>query len=173
MSQNSPKSILSVPLVLLIGACTHGSDWPNLSDKMPDPAERSRVIERADPSTAPRPRDEAPQSTGEAQTLFMEVTRDTEELGAAFEAVFRRLEEASVSEGETQADEELKHHWFEAQLALTRLSQAVNRLDPIIFSETLEGTDVWRRARDHKSEIDQFVMLYRRGMLRFRPEEIG
>jgi len=166
------KSSICLLLLVSVAAlpgCSSNGDWPNLSDKMPDPASRNRAVERANPSVTPRTQDTAPQTQEDARALVNSVVQDSETLGAEFEKIFRRVEEASLASDGDLTIETYRHLWFEAQLALTRFSQASSRLDSILFNTELDGSDVWKQASDRKKNIDAFVVAMRRGLASLKP----
>ncbi len=139
-------------------------DWPNLSDRMPDPADRNRAIERADPSVTPRQQDTEPQTPAEAQELFVDVENALLTTRTAFDESwqrFRETENATI------------HEWMEAQLALTRLSQTSSRLNIIIFNEALDGSPVHAQARALKDQIDSVVISARKQLADSRPADVS
>lgn len=139
--------------VLLAGtACTRSGDWPNLSDKIPDPAERSRVIERAEASSEPRPAAQAIASEQDAAQLMLDVINSLVQLEAEFNTAMATWKQNG---GEPRTD------WMSAQVAVTRLSQAASRLDEILFSEALEGSSTMAEALHLKTRVDATVIAAR------------
>lgn len=128
-------------------------DWPNLSDKMPDPATRARVIERVGSAAQPRSIESAPVTTEQAETLLQSVQAAAADGANLLNEAFRVLDDRMA-----ENDQEAMHLWLEAQLALTRLSHTASRLDPIIFSADLLASDVHKKSRAEKDRIDAIVI---------------
>ncbi len=149
MAQKSLFLLILAFIMPLMAACSGGGDWPNLSDRMPDPAERNKVIERTDVTTTPRPIDEQPQSPQSAAALLANVQGDLDVMTVAFEAAMQ-----TWRDGE---EPEVRDLWMGAQLAVTRLSQTSSRLDTIILSEALDGSAVVAEALAVKAQIDETV----------------
>lgn len=149
MAKKSLFLMILASIIPLVTACSSGGDWPNLSDRMPDPTERNKVIERTDVTTTPRPIDEQPQSPQSAATLLANVRSDLDTMSSAFETAMQAWR------GSGEADS--KDLWMGAQLAVTRLSQTSSRLDPIILSEVLKGSAVVAEAQTAKAQIDEIV----------------
>lgn len=157
----------SLMLMAALTACSSTDDWPNLSDKIPDPATRARVVERADPAVAPRTQDQTPTSMIEAEDLLATVTKDT----AAARQIYDRALDAFTKSDPTSTDR--IHLWLEAQLALTRLSQTVSRLDAILFDETLANSTLGTRVRGEKQRIDSLIVAERQALAATKPAEIS
>lgn len=154
MAQKSLFLLILASITPLIAACSSNGDWPNLSDRMPDPAERNKVIERTDVTTTPRPIDEQPQSPQSAATLLANVRDDLDVAKAAFDAAMQTWRDSE--------EPDIKSLWMGAQLAVTRLSQTSSRLDPIIVGEVLQGSKVVADALTTKAQIDEIVIEARR-----------
>lgn len=150
-----------------LAGCSSTGDWPNLSDKMPDPATRARVIERAGPSIVPREQDRVPTSTAEAEALLATVTIDV----AAAQQTYSQALGAFKNSG--SADSDKVHLWLEAQLALTRLSQTISRLDAILFDETLAKSELGGRAKAQKQKTDALIVAERQALAAIKPAAIS
>ncbi len=155
----SQSSIL-VAILLVCSGCTRSGDWPNLSDKMPDPAERNRVIERADPSSEPRPAPQAIVSEQDAAQLLADIVEAVAQAETNFEVAMQTWQ---------QSENEIRTSWMSAQLAVTRLSQTVSRLDGIIFSQPLAGTDTKATASQLKGRVDAIVIAARQELAANEP----
>ena len=156
LSQSS--SLLAI--LLITAACTRSGDWPNLSDKMPDPTERNRVIERAEPSTEPRPAPQAIVSEQDAIKLLSDTAAAIEAAEAEFNTAMNAWK---------QENGEARTNWMSAQVAVTRLSQTVSRLNDILFSEALNGTDTWQKATELKDRVDLLVISARQELGKSTP----
>ena len=166
----SPQQyIWALPMMLMMAfaGCSSTGDWPNLSDKMPDPATRTRAIERADPSIAPRVEEKVPTSLAEAEALLATVTTDA---GAARETYVQALE---VFNNAGPDNNDKVHLWLEAQLALTRLSQTISRLDVILFDDGLATSELGERAKAQKQDIDALVVAERQALAAAKPAGIS
>jgi len=163
-------SLLLVSLAVLSG-CSSNGDWPNLSDKMPDPASRNRVIERADPSIAPREQDEVPTSLANAETLFDTVSSDIEAAQAAFALALEAFVNSKQPDSDTASDK--VHLWLETQLVLTRLSQTASRLDAILFNDELATSETGRLSKEMKDRVDTEVVAARQSLAAQKPEQIS
>lgn len=158
-----------VTACLFVGACVSRDGWPNLSDKLPDTAERSRVIERVDPSVAPRPQDIEPQTPQTASSLIADVKQASEALKLEFEKALNTVRMNATQTGTDASQQEFAHLWFEAQLALTRLSQTANRLDPILFDSAMKDSPVQSAAKQEKLAIDTYVVAMRQELASLKP----
>lgn len=166
MWHKSFRSLISLIFLALLPGCGMGGDWPNLSDRMPDPATRARVIDRADPSVAPRELDAAPQTPTDAQALLAEIEQAIRVAQGDFETSMQSFETSRMATG---GDSDALHSWMEVQLMLTRLSQTASRLDAILFSTPLSGTAVHAAARETKDRIDTLVIAARQRLAAIRP----
>lgn len=166
----SPQQLIwTISLILMtaLTGCSSTGGWPNLSDKMPDPATRTRVIERADPSIAPRQQEKAPTSMAEAEALLATVTTDVR---AAHEIYAQALEAFNKA---VPDDSDKVHLWLEAQLALTRLSQTISRLDVILYDDSLATSELGARAKAQKQETDAHVVAERQALAAAKPAEMS
>ncbi len=164
-------ALLLFSLVALPG-CSSNGDWPNLSDKMPDPASRNRAVERADPSVAPREQEQAPTTLAEAKTLLASVTADIEAAQEAYAQALKAFNDSGTND-DGPGDDEKVHLWLEAQLALTRLSQTASRLDVILFNENLAGSEIGGLSRTTKNRIDAQVVAARQSLAAKKPHTIS
>lgn len=155
------QSSIFVAILLAGTACTRPGDWPNLSDKIPDPAERSRVIERADPSSEPRPTPQVIGSEQDAAQLMSDVENSLVQLEAEFNTAMATWKQ---NDGEPRTD------WMSAQVAVTRLSHAASQLDEILFSKPLEGSSTMREALTLKTRIDAMVIAARQELASNEPD---
>lgn len=155
----SQSSIL-VAILLVCSGCTRSGDWPNLSDKMPDPAERNRVIERADPSSEPRPVPQAIVSEQDATQLLADTIDAVANAETNYEVAMQTWQ---------QSEDEIRTSWMGAQLAVTRLSQTVSRLDEILFSQPLAGTATKETAAKLKERVDAIVITARQELAANEP----
>lgn len=164
-------ALLLFSLAALPG-CSSNGDWPSLSDKMPDPASRSRAVERADPSVAPRVQEQMPTTLTEAKVLLASVTEDIKAAQEAYTQALRAFDGSGTNKNSPNDDERV-HLWLEAQLALTRLSQTASRLDVILFNENLADTELGGRSRTTKSRIDAQVVAARQSLAAQKPDTIS
>jgi len=171
MFSHRPICLLSLVLLAALPGCSSNGDWPNLSDKMPDPASRNRVIERADPSVTPREQDQPPASIEDAETLFNTIKADIETARSAFTLALEAFKSSTQAGSDTAEDK--VHLWLETQLALTRLSQTASRLDAILFSDELATSETNRRSREVKDRIDAEVVAARQSLAAQKPEQIS
>jgi len=160
-------NLISLVFITALTGCSSTTDWPNLSDKMPDPSTRARVIERVDPTIAPREPDKAPTSITEAETLLASVTEDL----IAAQEIYARALDTYKKVGPEQDDK--VHLWLEAQLALTRLSQTVSRLDVILFDEKLARSELGLRVKEQKQRTDSLIVAERQALAAAKPAEIS
>lgn len=167
MYSKPPICLLLLVSLTALSGCSSNSDWPNLSDKMPDPASRNRTVERADPSIAPRPQEQVPTTLAEAETLFAAVNADIASAQETYAQALATFRAARADDGERV------HLWLEAQLALTRLSQTVSRLDVILFNENLAGSEPGLRSRATKARIDAQVVAARQSLAAQKPDAIS
>ncbi len=166
-----PICLLSLVSLAVLAGCNSNGDWPNLSDKMPDPASRNRVIERADPSVTPREQDQVPASLTDAETLFATVSSDIETARQAFPLALEAFKKSMQADSETASDR--VHLWLETQLALTRLSQTTSQLDAILFNDALASSETGRRSREVKDRVDTEVIAARQSLASQKPEEVS
>lgn len=168
MYKNWTHATILAIFTLLLSACSASGIWPNLSDKMPDPATRERVIERAAPTVSIEQADETTVTPENAENWVRETTAAIETAQSAYQTA------RSAYEGQTNqnnADETvLIHMWLEAQLALTRLSQAISQLDQVILSEELKGSGVAARASQAKTRFDTFTVKERQELEQIKPQ---
>ena len=155
-----PQSSVFVAILLIGGACARSGDWPNLSDKMPDPTERNRVIERANPSTGPRPSPNAIVSEADASQLLSVVVDAVADAEADFNTAMGVWR---------QGEGEARTNWMSAQLAVTRLSQTVSRLNEILFNSSLGGTPIAKNAAKIKTQVDALVVAARQELANSKP----
>jgi len=163
-------SLLLVSLAVLSG-CSSKGDWPNLSDKMPDPASRNRVVEHADPSIAPREQDQVPTSIADAKALFDTVSSDIKTAQEAFAFALEAFKNSKQPNSDTASDN--VHLWLETQLTLTRLSQTVSRLDAILFNDALTASETGRLSRELKDRVDTEVIAARQSLAAQKPEQVS
>lgn len=162
-----PLPLVPMVFAVALSACSSTDDWPNLSDTIPDPAARDRVIERVDPAIVPREQDQTPTSMAEAEALLDAVTTDTE----AARQIYDRALDAFTNSDPASSDQ--VHLWLEAQLALTRLSQTLSRLDVILFNDELAESVLGKRVRGEKQRIDSLIVAERQALAAARPEEVS
>lgn len=155
------QSSVFVAILLVLAACTRSGDWPNLSDKMPDPAERNRVIERADPTSTPRAAPQAVTSEQDANRALADVLAALGNAEAEFNSA---MEVWRLGEGE------IRTNWMSAQLAVTRLSQTVSGLNGILFSTELEGSPAKQEAAQLKARVDAIVVAARQELASKEPD---
>lgn len=160
-------NLISLLFIAALTGCSSTTDWPNLSDKMPDPLTRARVIERVDPTIVPREPDKAPTSLAEAETLLASVTEDV----IAAQEIYASALDTFKKGGPTQNDK--VHLWLEAQLALTRLSQTVSRFDVILFDEQLAKSELGLRVKEQKQRTDSLIVTERQALAAIKPAEIS
>lgn len=134
---------------VLLAACSSTEKWPNLSDKLPDTAERNRVLERVDPSATPRQADKSPLSEADAVQLLATIENDISDAAGEFTAAITSWRESN------EADR--RSTWMGAQLALTRLSQTVSRVNSILFNDTLRNSSVVAQANSLKNKLEKTV----------------
>ena len=163
----SPTRMLLLVSLMALAGCSSKSDWPKLSDKMPDPASRNRVIERADASVAPRAQDQAPTTLAEAEALFTAVTADIETARGSYAKALKAFSDSGPN------DSDKVHLWLEAQLALTRLSQTASRLDVILFNEKLVSSQIGGHSLELKGRIDTEVIAARQSLAVQKPDTIS
>lgn len=161
MPLNSLQMILLTSFSLTLAACSRSGDWPNLSDKMPDPAQRERVIVQTDPSAQPREIPDALTSEQEALSLLEDITKSLSAARAEFERSMAAIEPTA---------EDARIRWMSAQVAVTRLSQTASRLNAILFSDFLNGAEVQTTARRLKDETDQIVVEARQTLAKSEPD---
>lgn len=149
-------------LPLLLAACGSRDDWPNLSDKMPDPAERERVFERAEPSATDRAPDPAPTSESDALALVADVARALAQERALY-AETRAALEAADETGRRQA-------WLDAQFALTRLSITLSRLTQVRLIER-DDSVARSEAQSLWDELDPYIAAERQALTRLEPQQ--
>ncbi len=161
MRRNLPVFLLLSCLAACLSGCSDAS-WPRLSDPLPDPAERERVIEHAEPigPTASLEKAEV-NSEKEAQALIITVKTELQLAKKAYHTALTRLET-------TQGDDQ-KDAWYEAQMALTRYSQTVNQLDVILNSEALAGTNSQKEANLLAEETGNAVAKERQALFNRKP----
>jgi len=167
MYSKLPICLLLLVSTAAMSGCSSSGDWPNLSDKMPDPALRGRTVERADPSVTPRPQEQAPTTSAEAETLLAAVAADI----ASAQETYAQAVAAFRASGENNGDS--VHLWLEAQLALTRLSQTASRLDVILFNDNLASSELGLRSRAAKDRVDTQVVAARQALAAQKPDTIS
>ena len=149
-------------LFLALAACsTQSGTWPNLAEPYPDPNERNRVIERANPVEPTLVHDESPLTRSTAFKLLESTRARLETATAEYLSVKSKLDAAT---GEDRTD-----YWNEAQLSLTRLSHTASRLDTIIASDKLMDAPVWDKTRLLKIEKDKFLVAEREALAALKP----
>ena len=177
------KIVAIFMLPLLLGACSGtGSNWPNLSDKLPDPAERNSPsqngeqsdVPQVNPAVKPAPparpgmtgagatvsdADPVPLTALEADTMLNEIKKSLRDETLAYRTAVAKIDGLS--------GEALQDAWFSAQLALTRLSRAASRLDPIMTLEFASQADA---ARTEAAIIERFVVGERQRLADSEPE---
>lgn len=155
---------------LLLPACGLTGNWPNLSDKTPDPASRTRVIERAVPAQPMEPSQSTHISSGNAENWLQTKIAAIEETRQTYEDARRSFEEQKQQRASDEAV--LIHTWLEAQLALTRLSQLVSELDQLISSPALKGREIAARATQAKARLDAFTVKERQELEQIKPQNM-
>lgn len=171
-----------VSLFILAGglsACTSGSgDWPNLSDPLPREADRNVALEPAMmPDVTPGVKPVVPSRPG--MTGEISATPDTDvapateqEATALLESIKKTLREETLAYRQAKAriaesaDEARQDAWFQAQLALTRLSQTANRLDGLMVLDMATLADA---AASEADIIERFVVGERQQLFDAKP----
>ncbi len=140
------------PLMALVvlAACSSGEKWPNLSDKLPDTAERNRVLERSEPTAAPRAEDTTPLSETDAMELLASIENSVKTAKKDFTA-------AMATWRSNTAVADARSNWMGAQLAVTRLSQAASRVNNILFNADLKNGAAWASAQSLKDNVERLV----------------
>ncbi|WP_417450106.1 hypothetical protein [Kordiimonas sp.] len=159
-----------------LGACSHqDGEWPNLSDPLPDTADRNRpdtsaVTPNVKPPAPVRPalsgeaialpdKDPLPQSESAAMSLLDEIKKNLREETLAYRQAVARLGTADT--------DKLQDMWFSAQLALTRLSRTASRLDPLL---EMDMPTVKSAAEAEADIIERFVVGERQRLAESEPQ---
>ncbi len=169
MTANKLQMVVMATACIALAACVNKEGWPNLSDRLPDTKERNRVIERANPSLEPRPQDMEPQTLQSANKLIADVKQASEALKLEFEDALNVARINAPNAGTDATKQEFAHLWFEAQLALTRLSQTANRLDPLLFNAAIKDSLIQSTAKQEKLAIDTYVVAMRQELGSLKP----
>ena len=146
--KHQSKLVVLLPL-LLLAACTSGEKWPNLSDKLPDVAERNRVLESSDPAVSPRTPDASPLSEADALQLMQGISGAVSQSTEQFTAAMASWRESSGADRRSR--------WMGAQLAVTRLSQTVSRVNAILFNDELKNGNAQAQAQALKNRVEKTV----------------
>jgi len=156
--------IAAISLIFFgISACSSmDGNWPSLADPLPDASERVRVIERANPTM---PNREAPESMLTRSTAFKLLESTKARMEKAKEEYIAAKAGLSGLSGEDALDQ-----WNEAQLALTRVSHTLSRLDQILITESLEDAPVWQSASNYKDQEDRYLVQERAALSALRPQ---
>ena len=161
MAQKHPIKLVALLPMLLLTACSSGEKWPNLSDKLPDVAERNRILEKADSTATPRTTDAAPLTETDALQLLATINNDVTRAADQFSAAMTYWEQSPETDRRSA--------WMGAQLAVTRLSQTVSRVNNILFNEDLDGSNVQVQAQALKSRIESTVTAARQKLAKSAP----
>lgn len=144
----------------MLAGCARG-EWPSLSDKLPDPQER--VLVRAEPTThvSPEPSTSVPGpdviiSETDAIALLREVRNEVKILQAEYAEAAATYDLAAIPP-QAGSRQELRHMWMNLQLQLTRVSQAVSRLNDILFASNLLDASLLEEASTLKTSVQDFV----------------
>ncbi len=149
-------------LFLMLTACSgFAGDWPNLAEPFPDPKERERVIEHANPVAPTRAPTESPLTSSDAVKLLKAIQTQFAKDTSAYKGAKAHF---AAAMGEDKTD-----YWNEAQLALTRLSHTASRLDAILNADTIKSSDVWMRVLRLKKEQDTYLVKERRLLAGIKP----
>lgn len=154
----SVKNIAYCLLFSALAACAGGKDWPNLSDPLPDPADRNRVELKAAP-VAPSTMETTPPTTeAEAAATLNEIS----------EALPQELKEYRLALGVFEAataDDARQDGWLDAQLKLTRLSRTLSKLDPLIDGRP-DSSASQQKALELKGFYEALVVEERQRLFR-------
>ncbi len=154
----SVKNITFFLLFSTLAACAGGKDWPNLSDPLPDPADRNRVKLEAAPVAPSRIETSSPKTEAEATTALSEIA----------EVLPQELKDYRLALGTFDAaadDEKRKDGWLDAQLKLTRLSRTLSGLDPLIDGRP-DSSTARHKALELKDFYEALVVEERQRLFR-------
>ena len=149
-------------VILLLSGCAGGT-WPNLSDPLPDPASRERVVERAQPAPDRRVPDSLPASTAEAEALLQDIRDTVQNERQTYQDTLNGLQNSPAGEAAILA-------WNGAQLALTRVSNSASRLEPLMALTEPAFNKTARAAKSLFDEVDGFVVAERQKLFASRPQ---
>jgi len=160
------KSALASLLMLGMAGCSaYNSDWPSLTDSPERAESRERVIEAIDVPSYEAPPSAPPATIMEARERLAAIEQDIKNDRTIFEdqlAAYETLE----TEAKTDA-------WFALQVALTRLSHTMSRLDPVIdLLQTYNPAgfeSVAQNASDIKANLNSFVIEARQKLISLEP----
>jgi hypothetical protein len=156
------KTPIFLTLSMALAGCSGMSgDWPNLAEPFPEAAERERVVERAKPTEAPKVETESKHTRSTAYKLLESTKARINTAKAYYEAVKTMIPR---TEGEDKQD-----HWNEAQLALTRYSHTLSRVDQIINTRGLQDAPIWNRALAFKEAHDAYLVQEREALTELTP----
>lgn len=161
MTQSAKNIALSL-LFCTLAACAGGKDWPNLSDPLPDPADRDRVRFEAAPAEPVTPATNAPATQAEAAVVV-------EEVSTALPLELKAYRLALTAFDGAADDEARKDSWLDAQLKLTRLSRTLSRLDPLTDGQPNsqpDSAEPYRRAAELKAFYEPLVVEERQRLFR-------
>ncbi len=154
----SVKNIAYCLLFSTLAACAGGKDWPNLSDPLPDPAERNRVELKAVPVSPSGMGTSAPTTEAEAAIALKGIA----------EALPQELKDYRLSLDafeNSENNDERKDGWLDAQLKLTRLSRTLSELDPLIDGRP-DSSAARRKALELKAFYEALVVEERQRLFR-------
>ncbi len=160
------KSTLASLLMLGLAGCSaYNSDWPSLTDSPERAESRERVIEAIDVPSYEAPPSAPPATIIEARERLAAIEQDIKNDRTIFKdqlAAYEMLE----TEAKTDA-------WFALQVALTRLSHTMSRLDPVIDllqTDNPAGFEsVAQNASEIKANLNSFVIEARQKLISLEP----
>ncbi|MCJ9428224.1 hypothetical protein [Kordiimonas marina] len=177
MKFGSAKNLFPLVLCGLLAACAgRGDTWPTLSEPLPDqsartkplhpakkPADQQRASTHAEPAAPTRrTEDTLPKTAAEADALLTEIKTDLKADTLAYREAVAKVDEAAA---EARLDA-----WYDAQAALTRLSQTASRLDKLIAATDPALASVAEAAESQAGIIEKFVVDERQRLAGLKPQ---
>jgi len=153
------KNIVLSLVFCSLAACAGGKDWPNLSDPLPDPADRDRVRLEAAPTELVAPGAPAPASPADVAAVL-------EEVSTALPLELKAYRLALTAFDGAADDDARKDSWLDAQLKLTRLSRTLSRLDALTEGAPDMTSAPYRQAAELKAFYEALVVEERQRLFR-------
>ncbi|TNE67090.1 MAG: hypothetical protein EP335_01810 [Alphaproteobacteria bacterium] len=184
MVSSGTKKLSVLAFCGLLAACAgKDSDWPTLAEPLPDASARERVAEAPLPREKPevthvtepqtammlavpaKPghvvEERLPKSALEAETMLTGIKEDLRADTLAYR-------EAVAKIGPLAGDDRLDA-WYDAQAALTRLSQTASRLDMLTESDLPDIASVAKAAGTEAGIMENFVVGERQRLASLKP----
>lgn len=163
------KTLKTIILSMALAGCSgYGGPWPKLNDPLPDASERSRVNDST-------PMLMAPNATIESKSIDLALHKSRQNLIATdIEKAWQDFD-SKIKTIKDEADRDDKHiAWSGSQLALSRVSDEINKLRTLISlpitEKSVDGDNHLKALRVKLNSYDQRLNAAKKNIAALRPE---